>query len=145
MMKVFRLNPKKTFNYRQISKEIGIKDDGVKQLVIAILHELHEQERLVLIDRGKYRYKKTTIAIEGIVDVTTKGHAYVSVEGMEQDIFVRNKYLQNAVSGDRVSLAMFSTFKKRKPEGEIVERGNHTDLVKKNGVYKTLINLQNIS
>ena len=121
MMKVFRLNPKKTFNYRQISKEIGIKDDGVKQLVIAILHELHEQERLVLIDRGKYRYKKTTIAIEGIVDVTTKGHAYVSVEGMEQDIFVRNKYLQNAVSGDRVSLAMFSTFKKRKPEGEIVE------------------------
>ena len=121
MMKVFRLNPKKTFNYRQISKEIGIKDDGVKQLVIAILHELHEQNRLVLIDRGKYRYKKTTIAIEGIVDVTTKGHAYVSVEGMEQDIFVRDKYLQNAVSGDRVSLAMFSTFKKRKPEGEIVE------------------------
>ena len=121
MMKVFRFNPKKTFNYRQISKEIGIKDDRVKQLVIAILHELHEQERLVLIDRGKYRYKKTTIAIEGIVDVTTKGHAYVSVEGMEQDIFVRNKYLQNAVSGDRVSLAMFSTFKNRKPEGEIVE------------------------
>ncbi len=30
-------------------------------------------------------------------------------------------------------------------EGEIVERGNHTDLVEKNGVYKTLINLQNIS
>ena len=30
-------------------------------------------------------------------------------------------------------------------EGKIVERGNHTDLVEKNGVYKTLINLQNIS
>lgn len=30
-------------------------------------------------------------------------------------------------------------------KGEIVERGNHTDLVEKNGVYKTLINLQNIS
>ena len=29
-------------------------------------------------------------------------------------------------------------------EGKIVERGNHTDLVEKNGVYKTLINLQNI-
>lgn len=120
-MKVFRLSPKKTFNYRQISKKIGIKDDGVKQLVIAILHELHEQDRLILIDRGKYRYKKTTFAIEGIVDVTTKGHAYVSVEGMDQDVFVRDKYLQNAVSGDKVRLSMFSTFKKRKPEGEIVE------------------------
>lgn len=120
-MRVFRLSPKKTFNYRQISKEIGIKDDGVKQLVIAVLHELHEQDLLVFIDKGKYRYKKTTIAIEGIVDVTTKGHAYVSVEGMEQDVFVKNKYLQNVVSGDRVRLAMFSTFKKRKPEGEIVE------------------------
>ena len=30
-------------------------------------------------------------------------------------------------------------------EGKIVERGNHTDLVEKNGAYKTLINLQNIS
>lgn len=30
-------------------------------------------------------------------------------------------------------------------EGKISERGNHTDLVEKNGVYKTLINLQNIS
>ena len=90
IMKVFRLSPKKTFNYRQISKEVGIKDDGVKQLVIAILLELYEQDRLVLIDRGKYRYKKTTITIEGIVDVTTKGHAYVSVDGMEQDVFVRN-------------------------------------------------------
>jgi len=30
-------------------------------------------------------------------------------------------------------------------KGKIAERGNHTDLVEKNGVYKTLINLQNIS
>ena len=110
-MKIFRLNPKTKFNYRQISKEIGIKDDTVKQLIVAILYELHEQNRLVLIDRGKYRYKKTKIVLEGVVDVTTKGHAYVSVEGMEQDVFVRNKYLQNVVSGDRVSLGMFSTFK----------------------------------
>ena len=121
IIKVFRLNPKNTFNYRQVSKEIGVKDDSVKQLVITILHELQEQDRLILIGRGKYRYKKTTIAIEGVVDITTKGHAYVSVKGMDQDVFVRNKYLQNAVSGDRVRLAMFSNFKKRKPEGEIIE------------------------
>ena len=121
IMKFFRLNPRKTFNYRQVSKEIGIKDESVKQLVVAILHELHEQDRLILINRGKYRYKKIAVTIEGIVNITTKGHAYVSVEGMEQDIFVRDKYLQNVVSGDRVRLAMFSTFKKRKPEGEIIE------------------------
>ena len=120
-MKVFRLNPKKTFNYRQVCKDVGVKDESIKQLVIAILHELHEQDRLILINRGKYRYKKTTVTIEGVIDVTTKGHAYVSAEGLKQDIFVRKKYLQNAVSGDRVRLAMFSTFKKRKPEGEIIE------------------------
>ena len=65
IMKIFRLNPKKTFNYRQISKEIGLKNDGVNKMIIDILHELHEQDRLVLIDRGKYRYKKTTTTIEG--------------------------------------------------------------------------------
>ena len=30
-------------------------------------------------------------------------------------------------------------------EGKTVERGTHTNLVNKGGVYKTLINLQNIS
>ena len=58
IIKVFRLNPKNTFNYRQVSKEIGIKDDRIKQLVVNILHELHEQDHLILINRGKYRYKK---------------------------------------------------------------------------------------
>ena len=121
IMKVFRLNPRKTFNYRQVSKETGIKDDSIKKLVVAILNELHEQDHLILINKGKYRYKRTTVTIEGIVDVTTKGHAYVSAEGVEHDIFVRDKYLQNAVSGDRVRLAIFSAFKKRKPEGKIIE------------------------
>ena len=88
-MKVFRLNPKNTFNYRQVSKEIGIKDDRIKQLVVNILHELHEQDHLILINRGKYRYKRKTVTIEGIVDVTTKGHAYVSVEGVGTRYFCK--------------------------------------------------------
>lgn len=120
-MKIFRLSPKKTFNYKQLCKELGIKDEGVRKLIISILSELNTQDKLVEVQRGKYRYKKVTVAIEGLVDVTTKGNAYVVVEGMDQDVFIRDKFVGNVVSGDRVKLTLFSTFKKRKPEGEIVE------------------------
>lgn len=121
IMKVFRFNPKQTFNYRQLSKEIGIKENSVKELTIAILFELQEQEKLILVSPGKYKYKKSHSFIEGIADVTISGNAYVRVEEMEQDIFIRDKYLLNAVSGDLVRVSLFSSFRKRKPEGEIVE------------------------
>ena len=131
IMKVFRLNPKKTFNYRQLSKEIGIKENSIKELIIAVLYDLQEQEKLILISPGKYRYKKNHSFIEGVADVTTRGNAYVRIEEMEQDIFIRDKYLLNAISGDFVKVSLFSTFKKRKPEGEITEiiKRNKTQLV----------------
>ena len=44
IMKVFRLNPKKTFNYRQLSKEIGIKEKSIKELIVAVLYDLQEQK-----------------------------------------------------------------------------------------------------
>lgn len=120
VMKVFRLQPKKTFNYKQLCAELGIKDQAVKQLVIAILNELHLQEKIVEVSRGKYHYKKVVSeAIEGIIDITSSGNAYVSVEEMEQDVFIPSKYVRNVVSGDKVAIVLFSTFKKRKPEGEI--------------------------
>ena len=131
VMKVFRLNPKKTFNYRQVSKEIGIKENSIKELLIAVLYDLQEQEKLILISPGKYKYKKNHSFIEGVADVTTSGNAYVRVDKMEQDIFIKEKYLLNAISGDFVRVSLFSTFKKRKPEGEITEiiKRNKTQLV----------------
>lgn len=120
-MKIFRLNPKKTFNYKQICKDLGIGDEEVRRNIITILSELHHQDKLVEVQRGKYRYKKTTVSVEGVIDITTKGNAYVVVEGMDQDVFIRDKFVGNTVSGDRVKIALFSTFKKRKPEGEIIE------------------------
>ena len=120
LMKIFRLNPKKPFNYKQLCKELSVKDEGVRSLVLVVLTELKQQERLVEVQRGKYCYKKVITTAEGVVEVTTKGNAYVVVEGMDQDVFVRDKFVKNAVTGDRVSLSLHSTFKKRKPEGEII-------------------------
>ena len=107
IMKVFRLNPKKTFNYRQLSKEIGIKEKSIKELIVAVLYDLQEQKKLILISPGKYKYKKNLSFIEGVVDVTTSGNAYVRVEEMEQDIFIKDKHLLNAISGDIVKVSLF--------------------------------------
>ena len=76
-----------------------------------MLYDLQEQEKLILISPGKYKYKKNLSFIEGVVDVTTSGNAYVRVEEMEQDIFIKDKHLLNAISGDFVKVSLFSIFK----------------------------------
>ena len=125
VMKVFRLNPKKTFNYKQLCKELEIKDDNIRKIIIPILTELHQEEKLIEVQSGKYHYRKVIVTIEGVVEVTTKGNAYVIMEGVDQDVFVRDKFVKNAVTGDRVALSLHSSFKKRKPEGKITEILEH--------------------
>jgi ribonuclease R/exosome complex exonuclease DIS3/RRP44 len=58
---------------------------------------------------------------EGVVDMTTKGDAYVVVEDMENDIRISNKNLNKALNKDRVLVYVFKNRKNSSSEGEVVE------------------------
>ncbi|MCC7467021.1 MAG: ribonuclease R [Saprospiraceae bacterium] len=69
--------------------------------------------------------------VEGRVDMTRTGAAYIVSEMMDTDVYVPNKYVNGALHGDIVRVMLFSappTFRgkrgahiQRKPEGEITE------------------------
>lgn len=127
-LNVLRKHPKKSFNYKQLSKQIGIGDESSKLLLQVILNELEENEKIISVSRGKYKLKTQSAIIEGIIDITSSGNAYVSVENIDDDIFISGKYLPNIVSGDKVEVSVFAAYKSRKLEGEIiniVERNTH--------------------
>ncbi len=125
VLKILQRSPKKSFNYKQIAKIIGVKRDDYFSLINAALNDLFENEKIIEIGRGKYKYRRVIETIEGIVEVTSSGNAYVVVEGMDQDIFVQKRYVQNAVNGDVVAVMLQSKHKKYKPEGEIIEIVEH--------------------
>ena len=89
-------------------------------MVQVVLNELEENEKIVSVSRGKYKLKSQSSTVEGIVDITSSGNAYVTVENINDDIFIHGKYLPNVVSGDSVEVSVFSSYKSRRLEGEII-------------------------
>lgn len=56
VMSVFQSSPKEPFNYKQISKLIGVESQVQKLQVVDLLYDLSAENFITEIDRGRYRY-----------------------------------------------------------------------------------------
>lgn len=121
IISLFDKNPSQSFNYKQISKAFGFKDLSNKKLVLMVLEELAQQGKLYETKRGTYKLKSSKSFVEGTVDMTSRGSAYVIVEGSDTDIYVSAKNTNTALHGDYVKVNVFSKRNSSKLEGEIVE------------------------
>lgn len=110
-----------SFNYKQLSAQMGISDKEERKLVMEALHRLASEERIEEPQRGKYRYKHIEHYIEGYVDLTQKGSGYVVTEELDDDVYISPKNMAHALNGDYVKVLMYAQRKNKKPEGEIVE------------------------
>ena len=96
--------------------------------IVLSLYELERSGFIRMEQKGKIkilqreiesRPTKSSKYLFGTADVTKSGAAFVSVEGMDKDIFIPNKFVHNAMQGDEVKIRL--TIFGRRPEGEIVE------------------------
>jgi ribonuclease R len=128
---IFDKNPTQSFNYKQLSKAFGYKDISNKRLIGIVLDELVHQGKLYETKRGQYRLKSSENFIEGTVDMTARGAAYILIEGSDTDIYIHPKNTNTALHGDTVKVNIFSGKLSSKIEGEIVEivKRNKTEFV----------------
>lgn len=104
-----------------------------ENLAIA-LAELESASRITRAKRGKFGHLEMPQHVEGNLQVTKQGLGFVTVEGLEEDVFVPPGYLGTATHGDRVEVSLFAQGLKRKEagkrrEGEVVrilERGRES-------------------
>ncbi len=113
--------PTKTFNYKQIARQLEISDDSTRRLITTVLYELKNEGHLDELQTGKFQSKYKSAYIEGKVDITSRGSAYIVSDNVLEDIFVSRDNLKNALHGDIVKVFVFARKRKKKPEGEIVE------------------------
>jgi ribonuclease R len=118
---IFDRNPTKAFNYKQLSNALGIKDISNKKLIGIILDELVLQNKLYETQRGRYKLKSASSFIEGRVDMTSRGAAYIVLEDTDSDIYINARNTGTALNGDLVKVNIFSGKLSSKIEGEIVE------------------------
>jgi ribonuclease R len=114
-------NSTKIYNYKQISDGIDYKNPRQRELVIQALHKLQAAERIKETEKGKYIVNlniKGTLT--GTIDFNQSGNAYVSVEGLEDDIFIHSKNVKDALQGDKVLIVTY-TYKGKKLEGSVLE------------------------
>ncbi len=121
-------NPFRAFNYRQLSKQLGITDKDMRKKVQKVLSKILAEGIIIEDKRGKYRLDQKYIVefspdtyLEGIVDMKKTGKAYVIVDGYDEDIFIEQGNTGKALPGDLVKVFLFPKRKKRKREGQITE------------------------
>ncbi|PXX97738.1 ribonuclease R [Marinifilum breve] len=118
---IFSNNPEKTFNYKQVSRQLEIKEMGVKQLVVGILYDLTDLDFLHEVSTGKFKLKSKIGHITGTVDMTARGAAFIVSDDLEEDVFVSQANLNRALHGDVVKVYLYARRKSKQPEGEVVE------------------------
>ncbi|MEM8527805.1 MAG: ribonuclease R [Bacteroidota bacterium] len=123
--KLFSRHQKKRFNAKQIIKKLRIVNN--KDSVQHALEQLVEQKKLRPISEGKFKFVQPNSnsldrSVEtGRVDMTRTGSAYIIVDGLDEDIHVAARRVNNALHGDTVKVSVWTPRGRRKPEGEIVE------------------------
>ncbi len=113
--------PAKTFNYKQVSSWLGIKDDESRKLVNVSLEELYDNGYLDRQGHGKYRLKSRGGTVVGILDVQSKGYSYVRSDEVDTPVYIATRNMMHAMTGDKVKVHLFARRKGHDLEGEIVE------------------------
>src|SRR5687767_13426176 len=88
VMQVFQDHPTTTFNYKQVAKRLNVEEKTVKESLAAVLDQLAASGELIEIDRGKYKLKPVYAYVEGILDITSSGAAFLMSDDFEDDIYI---------------------------------------------------------
>ena len=114
-------NSSKIYNYKHISDGIDYKNPRQREQVIQALHQLRAEDKIQEVEQGKYIINlKISGTLTGKIDFNQSGNAYVTVEGLEDDVFIHAKNVKNAMQGDQVLIVTYH-YKGKKLEGSVIE------------------------
>lgn len=117
---ILEKEPKKSFNYKQIASRLGITDTKDRNTLIKRLGELKQKERIVEVERGRFKKKPTSqVMLTGEVDLANNGNAYILTKELDEDVFVPSNRLNRAFHGDIVEVFLKHKRNGRRPEGEV--------------------------
>jgi len=122
VMGVFTRNPKKIFNYKQLAKQLLLSDQQERDMVNNALHNLAGQNLLEQVDKGRFRLKERAGYVNGTIDMTQHGYAFLGSDELEQDVFIARSNLGRALDGDLVKVHIYPRKKNdNRLSGEVIE------------------------
>jgi ribonuclease R len=122
LIKHFRNNPDKEYNYKQVASVLEIKDSKTRDEIIKILNGLTLKKTLKSPSKGRYSLEPASKQYyQGTLDVTSTGRGFVICEDLEHDIMIPKNNINRAFQGDLVEVYAYKRKQKSGAfEGEIV-------------------------
>ncbi len=118
---IFTQAPNQVFNYKQISRRLNITDPAARKLINTVLRELEHDKQLKEVDRGGYKLIMKGGYIEGVIQITNSGAAFVKTDDVEEEVYITNKNLNRALNGDTVRVYLFARKKGDRLIGEVTQ------------------------
>ena len=122
VISVFRNNPRKIYNHKQIASKLEITDTMGRNAIVKALSKLASQKIIKQSSPGKYGLSDDNKKyIKGPIEITASGNGYLILPEGENDIFISQRNINRAFNGDIVSVYEINRKKSGKSEGEVVE------------------------
>ena len=121
IFKVLNEDSNKGFTYKQIAERYGINNTEGKNQIIKKLGELTASDKIVQVEKGKYKINEERKYHIGTMDLTSNGNGYFICEDFEEDIFVPSVNLNKALQNDLVRVYVYNKRKSNKLEADVVE------------------------
>lgn len=121
VLNTFQLNPKAVYNYKQLSKSIGIEAQVQKLYVADLLYDLTYDGILAEVEPGRFRLNSLGTVAVGIFQRRSNGrNAFLPEDGGEP-IRVAERNSHHAMDGDKVRVQLFARRRGAEPEAEVME------------------------
>jgi ribonuclease R len=130
IIEALSINSKESLNYKQIAAKVGIFDKKGRDIVQKIIFSFLDAKIVIAVARGKYKINPKYLTKEttgknfviGKIQINRSGTAFVNTEKPDDDdIFIAEANLGNALHSDIVKVLVFPARQNRKPEGQVVE------------------------
>jgi ribonuclease R len=122
VLDIFEQNGNTPLNAKQVSAKLNARDPEARDVIFEILKDQAFSGVLKEITPGKFQLLELKTYIEGRVDLTSDGSAFIVTDDeFESDIFVAPRKLRTALNNDRVKVYVYAKSRGKKKEGEVIE------------------------
>ena len=126
--KFFKERPSQIYNYKQVARGIGVKNEPARIDVAHLLNQMKSDMFLIETDPGRFRRNPKRDLREGVFQRKQTGHVIIP-DGGGEPLAVKEEDSLHALSGDRVKYTMLTKRRRHDLEArvqEIIERADNT-------------------
>jgi len=118
--KLFDKNPSSSLSHKEICSLLSIKESELRKQAFGVLKDLVNAGFLKETGHGTFRMNQENTSVEGEIQLTQRGSAFLLTDKGESDIFIAPQHTNHAMNGDIVRVAVTKKTA-TKAEGQVLE------------------------